>query len=351
MTDQPVWRELKAGSAVRTEQTFRRTGHRVAVLITVVILTLLAVSGCTSPRHASSSSGAESSAAVADGPAQVADGDAAAGANAAAGGGATPEVAPSAAMGAPAKVPAKAGTPLQQEDFVRTAAVDVQVQDVDHAAGMILAAAARVTAQVSGDQRSSSGDERNATLVLRVPPARLDGLIAYAVTVGKELDRTVNGEDVTAAHADVNARVKELTISVGRLQNFLKDSGSIGDLVALESQLTQREAELASTVAQQRALENQIAIATLTIQLKGKAVAPIIAGHNPSGFATAIGNGWHGLTVGFRWIAAVLGYALPFLLLLALVLVPMVLVQRRRKMADRKTPSADLIAPTGPEVG
>ncbi|MDQ1752473.1 MAG: hypothetical protein QOE71_3529 [Pseudonocardiales bacterium] len=302
-------------SSDREKLVIALSTRRPAAVAGAVLATLLLMSGCTGG-SSKTASGIASSVAS-GGSEQGAKNDVAA-----------PAVGP--ASGQP-----KASTPLQQKDFVRTASLDVEVADVDQAADAVLGRAARVSAQVSADQRTSDGDKRHATLVLRVPPAALDGLIADTGKLGRELDRTVKGDDVTSAHADINARVQALTISVGRLRDFLRKSGSINDLVSLENQLSQRESELASTIAQQRALESQIAQSTLTIQLKGKAPAAVLAHQGPSGFATAVGGGWHGVTVAFRWLAAGLGYALPFLALAAMVLIPLGIVQRRRRLSDQ----------------
>jgi hypothetical protein len=296
--------------------------RRPAAVAGAVLVTLLLMSGCTGG-SSKTASGIASSGFASGGSEQRAKNDVAA------------------PVAGPASGQPTASTPLQQKDFVRTASLDVEVADVDQAADAVLGRAARVSAQVSADQRTSDGDKRHATLVLRVPPAALDGLIADTGKLGRELDRTVKGDDVTSAHADINARVQALTISVGRLRDFLRKSGSINDLVSLENQLSQRESELASTVAQQRALESQIAQSTLTIQLKGKAPAAVVAHHGPSGFATAVGGGWHGVTVAFRWLAAGLGYALPFLALAAIVLIPLGIVQRRRRFPDRAGASVE----------
>ena len=102
----------------------------------------------------------------------------------------------------------------------------------------------------------------------------------------------------------------------GRLQDFLKHSGSISDLVALESQLTQRESDLQSTVAQQRALSDQMDLSTLTVDLHTKAGA-VRTGSGPAGFGSAVRHALGGVLLSLRWLAALFGYLLPFLVVLA----------------------------------
>jgi hypothetical protein len=251
--------------------------------------------------------------------------------------------APSFAAGAdqPAATPT---TPVQHREFVRTASLSVRVADVDRTAATVLAKGAAVSAELDGDTRTGEGAQRQATLVLRVPPARLTGLIAVVVGLGHELDRKDNGTDVTAVHADINARVQALQTSIGRLTDFLSHSGSITDLVALESDLTQRESQLESMQAQQRSLADQIALSTLTVQLVRNPDPVVVArsrAHGPAGFGTALGRGTHAVVVSFRWLSAGLGYALPFGGLLALVGIVAVAVLRRRTGASIIAPEPD----------
>lgn len=234
----------------------------------------------------------------------------------------------------PAAAPAAAQqTPLQQRDIVRTATLSVTVGEVDQAAARALARTKADGGRADGDDRNGALTSRRAELVLRVPPAKLDALIGYLAGLGHENSRTDHGQDVTASRADVDARVQALTISVGRLQDFLRHSGSITDLVALESQLTQRQAELQSTIAQQRALADQISLATLTVELLATAPPAGQAGTGPSGFGSAVLDALHALVLSLRWSAAILGYLLPFAVLVALLGWPVARYWRRRGTA------------------
>jgi len=209
-----------------------------------------------------------------------------------------------------------AAAALQQRDIVRTATLAVTVANVDSSADAAVAATVAAGGRADTDDRSSADNGRSAHLVLRLPPNRLTAMLNRIAGYGHETSRTDHGEDMTAAHADVQARVTELQISVARLQNFLQHSGSINELVSLENQLTQRQQELQSTVAQQRALADQINLATLTVDLSGTLPPAAKAHSGPPGFATALGRGLRGLLITVRVLAAGLGYLAPYLLIL-----------------------------------
>lgn len=295
-----------------------------AVLTVLAVLAVLAVAGCSGSQHGSSTS----SAGMATGLDKAASGTAAAPAI----GGAVND-----AQGKAVLAPQ---TPIQQRVIVRTATLNVTVPDVDKAADKALQATAGAGGRADGDDRSSSAGRRQAELVLRVPPEKLDQLIAAVVALGHENSRTDHGNDVTASNADVQARVQALTISVGRLQDYLKHSGSITDLIALESQLSQRQAELESTIAQQRALSDQISLATLTVDLS--TVTPARqASAGPSGFGSALVDALHGLLLSLRWTGAILGYLLPFALVLALIGYPIQRYFSRRRVVSTEPLTTD----------
>jgi hypothetical protein len=222
---------------------------------------------------------------------------------------------------APDKAAAAQQTPLQQRDIVRTATVNVTVHDVDQAADKAVAATIAAGGRADGDNRGSDSTGRQAELVLRVPPDKLSALITTVVRLGHENSRTDQGQDVTASRADTDSRVLTLSTSVGRLRELLKKSASVSELVALESQLTTRESQLESTLAQQRALADELTLASLTVDLASVTPPVLRAGSGPSGFGKALTRGLHGLLLVLRWSGAVLGYALPFLLVVAILVV------------------------------
>ncbi len=230
-------------------------------------------------------------------------------------------------------------TPLQTRDIVRTATLDVTVGNVDQAADAAVAATIVDGGRADADDRSTDGPNRHANLVLRVPAGRLESLLDKVAGYGHENSRTDHGEDVTADRADVGARVAALRISVARLQDFLSKSGSISELVSLENQLTDRQSQLQSTVAQQNALSDQISLATLTVDLS--ATLPPVAARThtgPPGFGRAVVGSLHGLLNTVRVLGAGAGYLVPFVIVLVPVGLALVWLWKRLRPQTRSAP-------------
>jgi hypothetical protein len=209
---------------------------------------------------------------------------------------------------------------LQQRDIVRTATVRLRTRDVNSAADTIVALADPAGGRVDGDDRAIHGSTRTATLVLRVPPDSLNRIITRVDALGTELSRSVHGQDVTAKRADITARTAALQTSVGRLRSLMSHSGSITSLVSLEGQLTQRESELESMQAQQRALADTISLATLTVRLSTTPKhVPAKPPAKAAGLGAAFGSGWHALTRTARWLVKIIGYSLPITAVVLLI--------------------------------
>jgi hypothetical protein len=223
---------------------------------------------------------------------------------------------------------------------VRTATVALQTPNVDRAADAIVALADPAGGRVDGDDRSSRDHTRTATLVLRVPPDTLNAIIRKVDALGTETSRSVRGQDVTAQKADITARTAALQTSVRRLRGFLSHSGSISSLVSLENQLTQRESELESMQAQQRALVDKIALATLTVRLSTtpKPVPPP-ARAKAAGLGAAFSSGWHALVTTARWLVRIVGYSLPITAVAALIAGLIILGWRRRQRHNTAEPT------------
>lgn len=300
----------------------RNRSHRRAAAFLGVVVTIAIVAGCSG-----SSNGGESASSS--------------GKAAASNGAALPQAA-APARGARPSTPLQPITPLQQRAIVRTATVDLRTRHVDHAADTIVALGAAAGGRVDGDDRTSTGGSRTATLVLRVPPDTLNGVITRVDALGTETSRSVRGQDVTASKADTTARVAALQTSVSRLRGFLSHSGNITSLITLENQLSQRESELESIQGQQRALADEIALATLTVHLSTPPKpAPVKPHPKAAGLGAAFVSGWHALVVTVQWVVKIIGYSLPITAVVVLIGGASLLLWRRRGRGPSVDPAPD----------
>ncbi|MET8641466.1 DUF4349 domain-containing protein [Streptomyces sp. NPDC004074] len=312
-----------------------RSVRPVRVLATTLLAAALALTGCS----AGGDSGADSSAGDAKSGAVAAQqegaADSAAGAGAKDGGN---------AAGGAAKDPGS--TPrLSTGDIIRTASLTVQVKDVPDALDR-----ARTTVENAGGfvgnestSRDARGHERTR-LVLRVPTGKYDEVLSSLQGAGKLLDRTARAEDVTDQVVDVESRIRSQRVSVARVRELMGRATRLSDVVALEGELSSREADLEALLARQASLKDRTSLATITLSLSETPV-PKAAKDDRPGFVDALAGGWHVFVTLLRWIALAIGAALPF----AVCVVLLALVWQR--LVRPRLPRRPAPAPAAPPVG
>lgn len=238
-----------------------------------------------------------------------------------------------------------APTVTSQTQVIRVGDVAVTVKSAANAADSILAIVASTGGTISSDRRFGSDKTAAAELVVRVPPKQLQQTVDKIGALGKETSRSLGAEDVSTTVADVNARVKALQISIDRLLALSKTAGTTADLLKIEEQVTQRQAELDSLKAQQTALNDQVSMATLSIHL---AVTPTKKVVKKAGFSGNLSTGWNDL-VGFgSALLSLLGRLLPWLTVVAILGIPALIVWRRRRTQTARAVT-QLTAEAGPD--
>jgi hypothetical protein len=209
-------------------------------------------------------------------------------------------------------------------EIVRTVQLTLQVADPAAAGRGVRTAVAAAGGLVAEEQADTTG----AWLVLRVPVDRLDRLVDELATTGAVLARTGRTEDATEQVVDLDGRVATQQTSVARVRALLARATSIGDVVAVESELARREADLESLQRRLAALRDRVALATLTVELRA---APAPPDSPQPGFGAGLGAGWAGLRAAGAVLATAAGFVLPFLPVVALVAGAVWVVVRRRR--------------------
>ena len=236
----------------------------------------------------------------------------------------------------PAPAPGALPDPIGR-DVVRTAQLTLQVPDPTAGARGVRTAVATAGGVVAEEQVDGTG----AWLVVRVPAAGLDRLIDDLAATGVVLGRSGRAEDATEQVVDLDSRVATQQASVTRVRALLAQATSIGDVVAVESELARREADLDSLQRRLATLKDRVALSTLTVELRS-APAPTPVTPAP-GFGAGLGAGWAGLKVIGSGLATAAGFLLPFLPLLAIAGGVVWVVRHRRARVRRGGP--------GPEGG
>ncbi len=322
-------------------------GSRIMTVVGVAAVLAVLAAGCSSSAKKSASAPAAATSAAA--PDDANPGDVTAVPSPAANGEAAPAAAASSAAAAPASAPAAGGGSSGQtvsqplltgRQVIYTADITVQTKDIKTAVDQLAQLAAGRGGVVFGEQVSLASKDPNnpgaasATVTLKVPPDTLDqGILDQIGQLGTELSRNETASDVTAQVADVNSREAAAQDSLTRLRQLFQHAGNVADLATVENEIAQREADLESLEAQQRTFTQQVAQATITVNLVATPkVAPLVAPVKKAhvvGFVRGLRGGWHAFTRTVTGITTAVGAMLPFLVVLFVLGLAALIVRRR----------------------
>ena len=246
---------------------------------------------------------------------------------------------------------ARGAVDAQVREVITTAEVTIVVADPSASAGEVVQLADDAGGRV--DQRSVRTEERatseeaplpSAWLRVRVPAGELDSFLGDLDGVGEVLEVTQSSEDVTQTAHDLDARIEALETSTERLLEIMADSSDSADLIAAEEALSQRQAELESLQSQRNFLADQVAMSTVTVNLRAD-YAPTI---EPSGFLGGLQAGWHALIAFVAGLLAFAGMLVPWLPVIALPVALIFWVRHRRRRTRAATTAFGAPAATPP---
>jgi hypothetical protein len=229
-------------------------------------------------------------------------------------------------------VPAANRTVVTVRSVIKTGSIALTAKDLDAARaevdGLLVSLGGSIDSERSTHDRH--GDLKRSTLVLRVPVDKFDTAMSELAGLGKVRHSDSAAKDVTTQVIDVDERVQTLQNSLDRLQSYQRKAANLEDLIRFEQQITQRESELQSLKAQQDYLADQTSMSTISLSLSvpAKHVEPP-GSLDDAGFLAGLRSGWHALSAAAVVALTVVGAVLPFLVVLALVGVPVWLLVRR----------------------
>jgi hypothetical protein len=275
-------------------------------------------------------------------------------------------LADAAATGAPAAGDAAIATEQTSEETDRSAAVpgdgrtaqidfgavgrDVIVEmhvlmssdDIARSVASITASAASLGGGIASsdvnygtDQPDAASSGGHAVLVVKVPPEAVDRLLEGLDTTGRVQSINQSAQDVTEQLVDLEVRIANARTSVANVRQFMDSTTNLTELVALEAELTRRQTELEQLEAQQRNLDERVAMSTVTIEVVPTAAIPVV--ETDEGILDALASGWEAFVAVLFGIVFVLAVLAPFLVVGLLIAAAVLFATRRRD--DERRPA------------
>jgi hypothetical protein len=231
--------------------------------------------------------------------------------------------------------PAGATAVLQEPAIIQVGTMTVQSDDVAAARFDLEKVVDAYGGSIADEKTTAStdGEVRLSRVVLRIPAADFDEAMIDIGKLGKVTGSTRKAEDVTGQIIDTQARIRAQEQSLQRVEVLFTRAQNIRDIVAIESQLSRRQAELDSLKGQLAYLEDQAAMSTLTVYLEPTPEPPTSVKSNEQdedvAFVVGLKDGWDALGTLGSGLATVAGALLPFAVVGLLVGVPGAVAARR----------------------
>jgi hypothetical protein len=243
-------------------------------------------------------------------------------------------------LGAGADMAAVASAATVERLVIHTADLDLIVPDTEQAIEQIQELAEELGGYVVSLNTYQYQEGLQGSVTLRIPAESFDTALArlkeLATTVRRE---SVSGQDVTEEYVDLESRLRHLRAKEEQLLEFLDQAEDTEAVLAVYEQLSYTQQEIEQVTGRMQYLENQAALATITVNLTPDALAqPLeVGGWNlPGTIRNAVETLLDVLEFSVKAAIYLVIVILPTLLIIALPIVGLVLlirwlVRRRRR--------------------
>jgi hypothetical protein len=168
------------------------------------------------------------------------------------------------------------------------------------------------TEAVASAQKSANYS--NGTIVLQVPQRLFATLVTQVQRIGSSTSVNVQSSDVTSQYIGLQARITALDVSRQQYLSIMARASTIGDILAVQTQLNSLQSQIEQLQGQMNLLNNEVTYGSLTVQLTEASHAP--SKSLPSGIAKAFHQSVAGFVAGFEWLIRIGGPALFVVLVL-----------------------------------
>jgi hypothetical protein len=228
-----------------------------------------------------------------------------------------------------------AGGAVQQR-IIQNAERSLDVEDMDVALEELQRAVRAAGGLVADSyQHGKKGELRNANLTLRIPEARFESFLEEVDKLGKVTSGRKYINDVTMQYMDLEARIRNLERQEERLLSVLDKAETVEDILRVEQELSRIRGQLESMTAEFRYLRDRVDYSTVQVYLRETPTAStVITASGLKGVwqrgAAALVNSVNSMLSGLGNFIVLSLSILPYLILIFVLLLPVILVMRRR---------------------
>lgn len=219
------------------------------------------------------------------------------------------------------------------QQFIRTGSVSMTSKNTIETVAGITALVEQFNGSISQEEIRTFEDNDYANMTVRVPDSDLEEFVDEVRTLGETTAFSISEFDVTLTITDLDARINSLNATINKLLELQEQATTVTDLVAVEAELATRTAERDSLVAQRAVVQDQVAESTVYIDISPDLV---ISTSSPD-FIGGIESGWQALINLAAGAVTLIGFLIPIVIALVIVIGLLVIVTRLIKRARQRT--------------
>lgn len=227
------------------------------------------------------------------------------------------------------------GTAVNPSKIIRTANLSITTTEYDKALTSLRALCEQTGGWVSSSSESTRSNLRTAYLTLRIPADHLDLFLDGTGDAGRITSRSEYANDVSESYYDTLSRLDTQKALLARLTSLMTDAADLSDLLVLESKIADVQYTIDRLQASLNSTDRQVSYSTVDISLREElpsdAFEPDVEMTLGRRIAYAFQMGLENFGGFFADMAVFMVAALPFLIILGVIVAVIVVVRKKHR--------------------
>ncbi len=225
----------------------------------------------------------------------------------------------------------QSGTRESVQKFIRIGSISVAVDSIDETVQGVDTILEKYKGETLGMQDSGKGKERGVALTLRVKEKDFESFFQELKDLdGEYLYSTISSSDVTETVLDMEARLKNLKSVEAQYLSILKKATTVNDTLAVQRELTtvRNEIEYLESSLENMERQTDYSIVQITITQSSTGSSLTDEEWRPLGILKDASRALVDLA---KFLGTAIIWVLVFSPLIAAVVIPVVIIQKRAK--------------------
>ena len=227
---------------------------------------------------------------------------------------------------------------LENQKLVRTVRMEAETETLD---ALITALDSKITElagyvetrETYNGGMTAKRSSRHVEMTVRIPADKLDVFLNHMQDSAHIVTSNESVENITLSYVATESRVNALQAEEERLLELMEQAENMSDLLQIEKRLTEVRAELEQVTSQLRVYDNQVDYGT--VHLTVSEVKEYTEVEEPETvwerITAGLKNSFESLGTFFTDFFVFIVVALPYIAVILAVLIPTVIIIRRRK--------------------